>query len=267
MMIRLLFIVSLLWSVQCHAFPWAALWQRADQQAADHFHQERYDEIPETAPDNWRGVASYRLNDFENAITAFSDAGDNADTLYNLGNAYAQAGSFKKAITAYDRALTLAPAMEDAKFNKKLIEQLLAEQDTRKQENQAMEHQADRQDNGPNRTDPGPNNESDIPMEQLPQPPGQTQSEARNHSKQDKTPVDRNEQQPSLSQISMDEDASDTASPHERSLPQTQAPISEQQQLLEQWLSKIPDDPSALLRNKFAYQYAQRSKRHEQQQW
>ena len=267
MMIRLLLIVPLLWSVQCHAFSWAALWQRADQQAADYFHQERYDDIPDTAPDNWQGVASYRLNDYEKAIAAFSDAGSNVDTLYNLGNAYAQAGSFKKAITAYDRALTLAPDMEDAKFNKKLIEQLLAEQETQKQENQAMENQANWQENEPNRTNPGPNDESTTPMEQLSQSPGQAQSEARNQPKQDKTPVDGNEKQLSSSQIPMDEDVSDTASLNERSLPQTQAPISEQQQLLEQWLSKIPDDPSALLRNKFAYQYAQRSKRHERQQW
>ena len=29
----------------------------------------------------------------------------------------------------------------------------------------------------------------------------------------------------------------------------------EQQQALQQWLRKIPDDPSGYLRNKFGYQY------------
>ncbi|MCY4211810.1 MAG: hypothetical protein OXE97_12345, partial [Gammaproteobacteria bacterium] len=33
---------------------------------------------------------------------------------------------------------------------------------------------------------------------------------------------------------------------------------AEQQQATEQWLRRIPDDPSALLRRKFRYQYQQR---------
>lgn len=35
-------------------------------------------------------------------------------------------------------------------------------------------------------------------------------------------------------------------------------PMTEEQQMLEQWLRKVPDDPSGLMRNKFKYQYMQR---------
>lgn len=35
-------------------------------------------------------------------------------------------------------------------------------------------------------------------------------------------------------------------------------PMTEEEQMLEQWLRKVPDDPSGLLRNKFKYQYMQR---------
>ena len=34
---------------------------------------------------------------------------------------------------------------------------------------------------------------------------------------------------------------------------------SEEQQATEQWLRRIPDDPSGLLRRKFRYQYQQRN--------
>lgn len=35
-------------------------------------------------------------------------------------------------------------------------------------------------------------------------------------------------------------------------------PMTEEEQMLEQWLRKVPDDPSGLMRNKFKYQYLQR---------
>jgi Ca-activated chloride channel family protein len=44
---------------------------------------------------------------------------------------------------------------------------------------------------------------------------------------------------------------------------------TEQQQAMEQWLRRVPDDPAGLLRRKFRYQYSQRSRSAEQegQQW
>lgn len=43
--------------------------------------------------------------------------------------------------------------------------------------------------------------------------------------------------------------------------PAEQKPMTEEQQMLEQWLRKVPDDPSGLMRNKFRYQYLQRKEK------
>ena len=37
--------------------------------------------------------------------------------------------------------------------------------------------------------------------------------------------------------------------------------LDEEQQATEQWLRRIPDDPSGLLRRKFQYQYQQQKRR------
>ena len=43
---------------------------------------------------------------------------------------------------------------------------------------------------------------------------------------------------------------------------------SEQQQANEQWLKRIPDDPSGLLKRKFLYQYSRQKQRNNSgQQW
>jgi len=41
------------------------------------------------------------------------------------------------------------------------------------------------------------------------------------------------------------------------------APESEQQRAMQQWLQRIPDDPGELLRRKFLYQYRQRGRQQE----
>ena len=43
--------------------------------------------------------------------------------------------------------------------------------------------------------------------------------------------------------------------------------MSEEQQALNQWLRKVPDDPSGLMRNKFKHQYQQRLKEFRAGRW
>ena len=45
--------------------------------------------------------------------------------------------------------------------------------------------------------------------------------------------------------------------------PKSQADL-EQEQAMQQWIQRIPDDPGGLLRNKFLYQYQQRQGNTEQ---
>ena len=56
------------------------------------------------------------------------------------------------------------------------------------------------------------------------------------------------------------------------SLDENQTPLpenstQEEQQAMQQWLRKIPDDPSGLLRRKFEYEFNKRRQLYQQGQW
>lgn len=68
----------------------------------------------------WQGVALYRAGRYHRAVGAFvSD--DSVVALYNMGNAYAQLGLYRGAITAYEAVLNRRPGHEDARFNLDLV--------------------------------------------------------------------------------------------------------------------------------------------------
>ncbi len=70
----------------------------------------------------WRGVAMYRAGRFNRAIGAFVE--DNTvESIYNIGNAYAQLGKFQNAIEVYQRVLEEDPEHDDARFNLDLVRQ------------------------------------------------------------------------------------------------------------------------------------------------
>jgi tetratricopeptide (TPR) repeat protein len=70
-----------------------------------------------------KGEALYAARRFGEAAEAFAAAGTRA--TYNRGTALARAGRLAEAVRAYDTALVLAPADEDAIFNRALVLALL----------------------------------------------------------------------------------------------------------------------------------------------
>jgi Ca-activated chloride channel family protein len=84
---------------------------------------------------DWRGGASYKAGDFGTAADAYTHV-DSADGAYNKGNALAKLGRFDDAIAAYDAALKIAPDMDDAKANRKAVEDFVkqSKQDKSKQQ-------------------------------------------------------------------------------------------------------------------------------------
>lgn len=69
-------------------------------------------------------VEAYRSGDFDAAGQAW-EALPGADAAYNRGNALARSGRLQEALEAYDRALELAPGMEDAIANRRAVEEAL----------------------------------------------------------------------------------------------------------------------------------------------
>jgi Ca-activated chloride channel family protein len=115
------------------ALSWDDLWQRRDQQAAQALAAGDNRRAAEIATDPAQlGTARFRQGDFAQALDLFS-ASTGPDAHYNRGNTLARLGRYQDAIAAYDQALKEQPGMEDAKYNKALVEALLRKQQQRSQ--------------------------------------------------------------------------------------------------------------------------------------
>lgn len=245
------------------ALEWQDLWLRADQQgqkalaggdtenAANLFENER-----------WRGVASYQNEDYETAESAFSSAASTnatADDLYNRGNALAAQGRLDEAIEAYKASLEKQPNQADALKNIDTLEKLKEDQES---ENEQSDPEGAPQDNQGN---DGQQQSSDQQSE--PQNSGNSPS---NSPSGDEKNQDSNEQSSESPQGQGSDNAEDdpgsqgaedqAESSKELDVPKPQIDNSamqedlERDQAMQQWLRRIPDDPSGLLREKFRYE-------------
>ena len=229
--------VCLLPIPQAQASIWDDLWETRDQQATKAL----------TAGDSalasqlfinpqWKGTAQYRADEYEGAALTFSDS-QTSDGQYNLGNALAKQGDYPKAIDAYDAALTFNPENEDASFNKQLLEKLLEAQQQQEGNDGQDQNSDDSQQSDQDQQD------GDSEDQQQSGTPDEQDSEQQGENQQDE-----NQQQ----EQSQDQQQAE-AEPE---------PLDEEeQQALEQWLRRVPDDPGGLLRRKFEMQYNDRLKK------
>ena len=213
---------------------WDDLWQRRDQQGWQALQDGSAGAAAELFEDmDWRNAARYRSRDYQGAAQGWSEAKTPTDH-YNLGNARAQLGDYQGAISAYEHALSSAPDHEDAAFNKALIEQLL-EQQASEEAQSGSQPSLGENDNQP------PQQDGQSADEQQQSEAGSDPSEAdinQGTGQQEET----NESAPLSNAETADaEDGRD-----------------EQQEALEQWLRRVPDDPGGLLRRKFQYETNQR---------
>lgn len=105
-----------------HASTWSSLWANRDQRALHALQQgdtQQAQELAATA--GMRGAADYRGGEYADAARAFAH-GDDARSHYNLGNALAKQGEYRKAIAAYRRALQQDPKSADARANLDAVE-------------------------------------------------------------------------------------------------------------------------------------------------
>lgn len=285
------------------ALEWQDLWQRPDQRGAAMLNDGDADEAAKTFRDPaWKGSALYRAEDYEGAAQQFSSL-DSADGHFNRGNALARSGQLQQAIDAYNQALQQNPSMEDARFNRDLVQQLLDQQQSDQQPS------ADNQDQG--EQDNNQNQDQQQNGQQSQQQNGQQGGEQDNTSSSQSSQGDNTnpsstadntsaEQQDETQtgeqdQAAADEAQSDTAEAQEQNpaqadkaqqqrddqdteqaQQQTAADASEstqseqQRQATEQWLRQIPDDPAGLLRRKFHYESQRRQQNdttREQPRW
>ncbi len=227
----MLVLPGMLVSTDVRAGLWNDLWSSRDQQAQAALLEERAADAAVLAEDPAiAGEAFYRSGDFSRAGQAWSVParrddlpGIQVDNHYNRGNAMAQAREFEAAIAAYDAALELDPQMQDAVFNRDLVEQMKQQQEQQQQdqENQQGEDSEEGEQSGQGQQ-------------------GDEQQDGEQGDEESDEPGEGEQQgQPNPSEI--EENWSE-----------------EDAQAMEQWLRRIPDDPGGLLRRKFRNQHQRR---------
>jgi Ca-activated chloride channel family protein len=280
------------------AFAWRDLWQRPDQQARAQLDAGHAQQAQALARDPaLRGAAAYRAGDYAAAESDFARGGD-ARSAYNRGNALAKQRQYEQAIAAYDEALKRDPQLADAQANKKAIEDWLKQhkqnqqQSQQNQKNQKQEQSGKNKDGSQSDSDKsqgenkqgeqqqsGDQSGSDKQGEQNSQSPDQARSQDQSRSGKDESAQPSAQDAEKSRQAEREagdefgkqmdkalqqqghkaaQEKPDQAKPVRLGAREGDAPRSERDQAVEQWLQRVPDDPGGLLRRKFRLEYEMR---------
>ncbi len=221
------------------------LWLRPDQQGMRLLESSRPDEAAKHFKNyQWQGYARYQAGDFAGAAEQFSH-GDSAADHYNRGNALARNDELKAAIEAYEQALELDPDLDVARRNKAAVEEALRQQQTQEEANP----------------------DEPTPQERTPETAQQMQARGSKGPAASPASTDQATTQAPPSQAGEVSSETQNEAPPESNSEATDQPIAqaqqvpvdpEQDQAMDQWLRKIPDDPGELLRRKFLYEQRKR---------
>ena len=229
---------------------WEKLWNNNDQQGLNAWENEDYDKAATLFKDpQWQGSAAYKNNDFNEALNAFKND-NSAIGQYNQGNALANLGEYEQAIRAYDEALKLQPDFTEAEENKRIVEEQVQQQ---QQQQQQESNQKDSQEQ-PTESDESTESDNSEPAQNDPQGSNDLADESLEDNTQDNQQTENAETEQSDSSI-------------DNNIPLPDDLTQEEQQAMQQWLRKIPDDPSGLLRRKFEYEFNKRRQLYQQGKW
>jgi Ca-activated chloride channel family protein len=246
---------------------WPDLFLNSDQRGARLLEEGEPEAAAEAFDDPaWSATANYRAGNYDKALEYYR-SGDDAESWYNRGNALARSGKLPEAIEAYEEALQLQGDMEDADFNKALLEQLLEQQE--QQQDQNSEQNEDEQEGEQNQQAGAEQQSQDEGDSQSGQQNSQQQAEApeQGGDEQQQQADDRDQQDRQDAQQETEEQQSEPGKPGEENdgeqqqmaAQEREAEDVERDMANEQWLRRIPDDPSGLLRRKFRYESRMRA--------
>ena len=235
------------------------LWLNQDQQAQQQLQQGNAQQAA-TLFNNpeWKAAAHYRAGQYQQSVDTLESI-NNADALYNKGNALAKLGKIEEAIEAYDDALKLQPTHEDAEYNRDLLKQQQADQGQEKGDESKQDSEGD------NPQEQGQGQQSDQPStEQQQNQPGDQQQQADQQNDdtqqaQQQTAQQTDQDQTEQRQQSQQQDGENDEAEEQAKSSQDFSETTETDIATEQWLRRIPDDPGGLMRRKFQYQYQQQS--------
>lgn len=276
--LSLVFMISLQ-PEHSYAALWDDAWQTKDQQGQKSFAQDPARAAELFEDPNWKASSYYRAGEYKQAAEGFlvdeqASPEQQAVNHFNHANALAQSGELEQAIKAYEQALNKNIKMDDAHFNKSLVEKLIEQQEEQDQQNQDQDQDQESKDDKSDDSDSKDNEsekESDSEQESDSQQDSDSESkdsDQKNSEEQDSDKQDSEEQdseekdseETDAEQAKADKEAADNAEQRDQGsqgIPGDEL-TEEEKQALEQWLNRIPDDPGGLLKRKFLYQYKQR---------
>ena len=237
-----------------YALDWNDLWKTRDQQAKEAMESGDYNKAIELFEDSeWLAAAHYRAGNYRQSANGYNN-NSNIDHLYNHANSLAKIGQFEEAIENYEKVIAEEPNAEDALYNLNLLKDLLSENQSSEENN-----------------DDGQSSEEASTGEQSQQQNGDESEQSDNEGNSRTGDSDDGSDANPNQKLSNEEDIEAIEKELERAAEENsnQEPqqednnesgiegrmAQEQQQAMEQWLRRIPDDPGGLLRRKFRYQY------------
>ena len=237
-----------------YALDWNDLWKTRDQQAKEAMESGDYNKAIELFEDSeWLAAAHYRAGNYRQSANGYNN-NSNIDHLYNHANSLAKIGQFEEAIENYEKVIAEEPNAEDALYNLNLLKDLLSENQSSEENN-----------------DDGQSSEEASTGEQSQQQNGDESEQSDNEGNSRTGDSDDESDANPNQKLSKEEDIEAIEKELERAAEENsnQEPqqednnesgiegrmAQEQQQAMEQWLRRIPDDPGGLLRRKFRYQY------------
>ncbi|MCK7458184.1 vWA domain-containing protein [Idiomarina aminovorans] len=249
-----------------HDPTWKQPFLNTEQRAQRLYQDKEYEQAANLSEDPIRrGAALYRQGNFEEAASAFSQQ-QSAEAHYNLGNALAQQQLYDEAIEAYDKALEQRPGWSKAAENQQVTQQLKQkkEQDSGDSKNTSDESDSEnsqknensKQSNNGQEQKSNESNNNDGPPN--PNEEGQQNDQPEQAEKEQKS----ESEEPKKEQAKAKNEKT-----NEKSTQQLQQKVAEgdidpeKAQQLEQWMNRVPDDPSILLRNKMLLESQRRRQR------
>ena len=278
---------------------WQKPFMNDNQEALNSYQRGKYkDAVNQFNDETWKASSLYKSGDYEGALNAYQNI-PGPNSAYNQGNALAKLGKLEEAIKKYDQALREAPDFEDARTNKKIIEDLLKQQQQQNQNEQQQNQdqnesgdnseQNDSQNSDQNNQDssndqsgqqnPGEDQQSDENQDQSAnneqQNSGDDSQQAddskmndeseSSDSQQQNREQDQSEQNESAQQNSGQPKESEQQSERDAQAAQGQAEEltdaeKEELQRMESLMRRVPDDPAFLLKRKMQLEAQKRQR-------
>lgn len=270
------------------------IFKNADQRGKQAYDSEYYNEAKSLFEDKaWQAASAYKSGDYEKAEMLYSEL-SGVENNYNLANAQAKQGKLEEALAGYEQVLNQQPEHANALQNKKLVEELLNQQQ-QSQDQDSENNNSEQKPNNDQSNDRSQENseqqESEQQNDDAQQSDEQNSQEQQQSSEQSENEEQQNQQgdaemqnqpeqlpgeeQPEQEQESLDTSESQTqdAQEQEATEQEQKAAISnamdmqdltpeeqEELQRMQMIMNKVPDDPAFLLKRKMLLEAQQRKR-------